>query len=230
MNPQDSTIDVAVCVGSSTAGTGPRIGSYHGELIFDSTHVSVVRIQRQGGGMRVENGALPGKVAFAGASPSGFESGPLLDVLLRVRGGALPTLRLRMPELNAVSGTDLTPTLAIATSAPCAPAGAHGAAPHLARLSPASISMTAVAAGQMIAVDVTGCGFDPTQNAVRFGQVSLSSIRSDGDGTHLRFVVPLQVPSSGEVPPQRIGPGSYVVVVVTPRGVSDSLSFTITLR
>lgn len=116
--PRDSLLRATVCVRLPPAGV-TRIGSYHGELHFDSSLVAAVRVQRpapasgarggsEGGGMRVENTTIPGQVNFAGASPSGFPAGALVSVVLRLRTpGARPAVRLRMLELNGTDGADL---------------------------------------------------------------------------------------------------------------------------
>ncbi len=103
-----ATVTVCVIARSSTV----RIGSYHGELRFDSASVRVVRVEKPEGGMRVENAGLPGRVNFAGAAPDGFAPGALVSVVLRIRTrGIEPALRLTMRELNAVDGTNLLPGL-----------------------------------------------------------------------------------------------------------------------
>jgi len=112
----------------------------------------------------------------------------------------------------------------------CANAAHNAQPPHLSRLARDSISFTAIAAGGVIEVEVDGCKFDAMRNSVSFGPVTLRNVASSAGGTRLRFVLPTQVPSSGEVPPQQIGAGTYRVLVTTPCGTSNSLPFTITLR
>src|SRR5262245_36945582 len=103
--PRDTLVSVAVCV-LLTRASAARIGSYHGELYFDSSTTRIARVEKPpGGGMRVENTTLAGRVNFAGAAPTGFSSGPLLNVVLRVRRGAVPHVRLKIVELNATDGT-----------------------------------------------------------------------------------------------------------------------------
>ena len=116
------------------------------------------------------------------------------------------------------------------TADTCANAAHNAQPPHLSRLARDSISFTAIAAGGVIEVEVEGCKFDATRNSVSFGPVTLRNVASSAGGTRLRFVLPTQVPSSGEVPPQQIGAGTYRVLVTTPCGTSNSLPFTITLR
>ena len=115
---RDTVATASVCVMRPRAST-TRIGSYHGELYFDSTAASVVRVERPADGLRVENTTLAGRVNFAGAAPTGFSSGALVHVLLRMKTpGAVPRLRLRMLELNAVDGSSLMKTLATPATSP----------------------------------------------------------------------------------------------------------------
>lgn len=105
--PRDTVVTATVCVVPARAGAA-TIGSYHGELHFDSTAVRVLRVQKPDGGVRVENTTLEGQVNFAGAAPNGFPGRALVTVVLRVRSvGADPRLRLEMKELNATDGTSL---------------------------------------------------------------------------------------------------------------------------
>ena len=111
---RDSLASVAVCVVTPRESKA-KIGSYHGELYFDSTAARVLRVEKLGGGLRVENTTLAGRVNFAGASPSGFAARSLLNVVLRVKKpGARPKLELKMLELNAIDGTSLMNRLVIA--------------------------------------------------------------------------------------------------------------------
>jgi len=110
----DTVVTAAVCV-VPPKSSATKIGSYHGELYFDSTAARVLRVEKLGGGLRVENTTLAGRVNFAGASPSGFAARSLLNVVLRVKKpGARPKLELKMLELNAIDGTSLMNRLVIA--------------------------------------------------------------------------------------------------------------------
>ena len=114
VQPRDSLVRATVCIARPSASK--RIGSYHGELTFDSTLARVASVVKPAGGMRVENTTLAGRVKFAGADPAGFGEDALLTVVLHVRGAnairARDTIRLKMLELNAVDGTDLMKQLA----------------------------------------------------------------------------------------------------------------------
>lgn len=111
---RDTLLTATVCVVPARAST-TKIGSYHGELHFDSNAVSVVRVQKPEGGVRVENTTLKSQVNFAGAAPSGFPGRALVTVVLRVRkAGAQPVLRLKMKELNSTDGANLMQQLVTA--------------------------------------------------------------------------------------------------------------------
>jgi hypothetical protein len=110
MRARDTVVTAQVCVVPRTEAGGQRakIGSYHGELRFDSTNARVLRVEKPAGGVRVENARIAGAVRFAGAEPLGFQAGQLLSVVLRVaKPGMRPVVRLTMIELNATDGTSL---------------------------------------------------------------------------------------------------------------------------
>ena len=106
----DTVVTARVCVVPKSAAT--KIGSYHGELRFDSTVVRVVRVEKTAGGMRAENATKRGLVKFAGATPDGFPHGAVMSVVLRLaKRGQAPTFSLSMLELNTVDGQPLLPKL-----------------------------------------------------------------------------------------------------------------------
>ena len=116
MRARDSVVSAAVCVVTARSSTA-KIGSYHGELYFDSTAASVLRVEKTTDGLRVENTSLAGRVNFAGAAPTGFSTRMLLNLKLRVRkAGAHPRLRLKMLELNATDGRNLMKQLVISAA------------------------------------------------------------------------------------------------------------------
>jgi len=109
---RDTAVIATVCVKLS-ARSAARLGSYHGELHFDTSLVRSVRVVKADGGMRVENATVAGQVNFAGADPTGFADGALVKVVLRLRtAGARPALNLEMKELNTVDGVDLMKQMA----------------------------------------------------------------------------------------------------------------------
>ena len=101
----DTLVVATVCIVSRTA----KIGSYHGELSFDTTAARFVRAEAlTADGMHAENGRESGRIRFAGAAPTGFSEPALLSVTLRVRkAGTRPTVHLDMRELNATDGASL---------------------------------------------------------------------------------------------------------------------------
>src|SRR5215218_5004898 len=58
----DSVLVVTVCL-LARPGEKP-VGSYHGELRFDSLGARVVRVDHAPDGVRVENPNVPGRIAF----------------------------------------------------------------------------------------------------------------------------------------------------------------------
>jgi hypothetical protein len=102
------TLIATVCVVPMRGSAALKIGSYHGELHFDST-ATVVRVDKPEGGVRVENTTIRGQVNFAGAAPSGFPGRSLVTVVLKLGKPAVkPTLRLQIKELNTTDGQKLS--------------------------------------------------------------------------------------------------------------------------
>lgn len=105
LQPRDTLVRATVCVARAAA---TKIGSYHGELTFDSTLARVVNVTKPAAGMRVENTTRKGLVKFAGANPSGFSEVAVITVTLRVRAPrAAESVQLKLLELNSIDGTDL---------------------------------------------------------------------------------------------------------------------------
>lgn len=101
----DTILTAVVCLRHAP---GVKVGSYHGELLFDASSARVLGVERPRGGMRVENAKEGGRVRFAGAEASGFSDGMLLRVRMRMtRAGMVPPIALQMKELNSISGTSL---------------------------------------------------------------------------------------------------------------------------
>jgi hypothetical protein len=115
---RDTVMTASVCVLPGAAAAA-KIGSYHGELRFDSTRARVLRVAKPAGGVRVENTGVSGVVKFAGAEPTGFAPGQLLSIVFRVRTpGPPPALQLKMIELNGTDGTSLLKHLVTSNRAP----------------------------------------------------------------------------------------------------------------
>ena len=110
----DTVVRASVCVVPSRAGADMRLGSYHGELHFNPAIYTVTSVEKAGGGVRVENANIAGQLNFAGASPQGLPGRALVTVVLRVRGGQRPALRLMMKELNTTDGRSLMKGLVVA--------------------------------------------------------------------------------------------------------------------
>jgi hypothetical protein len=105
VHPSDTLVTATVCIVSRSA----KIGSYHGELLYDSLTARFVRAETPtAAGMHAENSRESGRLRFAGAAPTGFPEPALLSVTLRVRkAGTRPAVRLDVRELNATDGASL---------------------------------------------------------------------------------------------------------------------------
>lgn len=108
------TMSATVCVVPARGMRALEVGSYHGELHFDSTAATVVRVEKPTGGVRVENATRKGRVNFAGAAPTGFPGRALVTVVLQLRSAsARPALLLRIKELNTTGGQKLLQELVV---------------------------------------------------------------------------------------------------------------------
>lgn len=102
---RDTVVTAVVCLRHAP---DVKVGSYLGDLLFDTTRARVLNVTHPIGGMRVENAREGGRVRFAGADPQGFRDGVLLEVTLRLRvAGQAPTFSLQMKELNSTAGASL---------------------------------------------------------------------------------------------------------------------------
>ena len=95
--------------------------------------------------------------------------------------------------------------------------------PHVDSLSPSSAT---IAGDAVVEVVIHGAGFTPAGNMVTFGPAELGPLASP-DGKTIRFVVPTTMPSRGEVPPMRLGPGEFSVHVRNGSGESNAMPFTV---
>ncbi len=107
------------------------------------------------------------------------------------------------------------------------PSALSGPPPALAQITPSSSAVNT-------SVTVTGSGFAPTGNVVKFGRGYIRDVSSP-DGTTLRFNVPdgldlcapdTMGPCPGGFP--EVMPGEYEVAVITNRETSNALKFTVT--
>jgi hypothetical protein len=99
-----------------------------------------------------------------------------------------------------------------------------------------ALSPTSGSVGTEVAV--TGYGFTPSDNTIRFGAGYINDLNS-ADGVTLRFTVPegqnLCPPTDAHSPPvapcpgayPRVTPGSYFISVLNTNGTSNSLNFTV---
>lgn len=227
----DTTITALVCL---TAGTGASgIGSYHGELAYDTSAARVLSVRHPSDGARLENDRAPGVIAFVGASTSTFASGVQLTVRFRLKApGRAPALVLRISELNDAAGHSLRPTLRVDSLSGPAP-GAGGRAtgrdscatgvPFIRSIVPAQVNLSA---GDMTPIEITGCAF-ATTNTLSIGPVTFDSVPSLDSGTRIRFVVPTVLRSTGEVPPRQMPRGTVDVVVTTARASSNHVQLVL---
>jgi hypothetical protein len=112
---RDTVVTAYVCAFPAKASA--KIGSYHGEVHFDSTRARVLHVRKPAGGVRVENAQIPGMVKFAGAEPTGFAAGQLLSIALRVgKAGTTPGVRLKMIELNGTDGASMLKQLVVTSN------------------------------------------------------------------------------------------------------------------
>lgn len=233
VNPQrasarDSLVTVTVCLAGSES-TG-RIGSYHGELLYDRNTATLVRLNPVTGGARADN-AQSDRISFAGANPTGFTSPVVLSAVFMMRTRAAPSLKLRILEANGVNGSDLSKLVAFVPN-PRAPheactAPAAKRAPVIEDLVPDSVANSTVLSGEPIVIEVRGCGFDATNNTVYFGPYPVSGVPSSEGGTRLQFAVPQYQATGGEVSPRPIQSGTFAVSVTTRNGKSNIASFVI---
>ena len=106
-------------------------------------------------------------------------------------------------------------------------------------LSSPSLTALAPASGSVgTAVAVSGGGFTPTGNTVKFGKGYINDLASS-DGVTIRFTVPEglnlcppitdqspAVPCAGAYP--RVTPGQYSISVMNANGTSTNLTFVVT--
>jgi hypothetical protein len=90
-----------------------------------------------------------------------------------------------------------------------------------------------VSRGEQVTVTVVGRDFD-VLNTVRFGRIALrqvSRLSHSRTASTLQFTVPVndeQQPDRGGAPVRPLASGRYSVQVITARGTSNAVSFTLT--
>ena len=251
VEPRDTVVEARICLRMRDPKI--RIGSYHGVVTWDSTKARLVDVEKGRMGMRLENTTKAGMVDFAGAFPAGFDDRAALTLELSLaKAGKLPPMTLHMYELNEVRGTVLTPMLSVTgypatirtvagrvrkDTAVVARSSATDSSKK--RSSSSGVSSSLVATKVQITsvspaeprigteVVVRGTGFTPTGNTIQLGRIEIRDLPSANGGTLIRFTLPTELPSRGEVPPKVISGGEYTVVVRNARGVSNTLRFTV---
>ena len=108
---------------------------------------------------------------------------------------------------------------------------------HRGALAPTIETMTPLAAdvsrGEQVTVTIVGRDLDAL-NTVRFGPIALrqvSRVSHSRTASTLRFTVPVndeQLPDRGGAPVRPLSSGRYSVQVITARGTSNALFFTLT--
>ena len=79
-----------------------------------------------------------------------------------------------------------------------------------------------------IEITISGRTFTDTASVVTFGPVRMERVRSEANGTRIVFQAPKASPSTGEVPPAPLLPGTYELRVITGAGTSNAVSFALT--
>lgn len=241
----DTLLSVIVCLRSATPAEA--IGSFHGEVRYDTMTARVVGVDHLAGGAQQENTADRGRIRFAGAVPHGADTaGALLRVRLRTSvPGRVPWVDLAMLEVNSTQGAALISRVRVSGLAdgPSAPTGgfawegnehagdrppsrtaqARLRAPVIYSIDPRRV--TDRGQGEAHVVTIRGRHFGADDNVVLFGSVRIPGVRSTRGGTVLRFTVPTEVVTGGEAPPQPVGAGRYRIRVQTSGGTSGALVF-----
>lgn len=241
----DTLLSVIVCLRPGTRAE--PIGSYHGEMRYDTSTARLVGVDHLAGGAQQENTADRGRIRFAGAAPGGADTaGSLLRVRLRMLApGRIPWVDLAMLEVNSTQGAALITRVQVSglPEGPAVPVGGFSweaqerggerstpAGPQARLRAPVVHSMTPariVDRGQGAAhvVTIRGRYFTADDNVVLYGSIRITNVRSTKGGTVLQFTVPTEVVTGGEAPPPPVGPGSYKVRVQTRGGTSRALVF-----
>jgi hypothetical protein len=79
-----------------------------------------------------------------------------------------------------------------------------------------------------VRIVLQGSGFAVTGNIVTFGGIPSDPLDSTEEGSRITYMIPKEKPTAGEVPPEELLPGEYLVTVTTPGGTSEPLLFTLT--
>jgi hypothetical protein len=220
IGPRDSVTRVRLCLAGATADT--RVNSLSARIVVDTAFGRVVDIDRPSAPAIVARAdTSKGTVLVAGAASNGVADGSLVTVRVRMlRPGTLPRVSIVLTEMNSPTGTSLVTRANVANlDAKCA-----GAQPAVFEVLPPAISADP---GEPIDLRINGCGFSADKNTVKFGDLTVSNIKSSDRGTHIRVVIPKQTRATSEAAPMPLGAGDYDVTVNNGRGTSNAKRVTL---
>jgi len=222
-----STVTAWVCIATPTSGG--TIGSYHGEVAWDSTAARALDARQLAPGAQATNINGRGVARFAGAFTRGFAGGELLRLRFRRLKSDRP-VRLVL-RWNDITFSDARAALRNDSLAPPRPdvvaaQSATTCRPSEVKLFTLAPDTFALSSGDRSAVMVRGCGFAAV-NTVEVGPATLRGVRASKDGTELLFVVPQTLDATGEVPPMTMPRGNVTVRVVTAAGASNTLTLVL---
>ena len=99
--------------------------------------------------------------------------------------------------------------------------------PHIDAVDPDSV---VVPSGAVVQVVLRGHAFapgQPGQNVVQFGDVRLTGVPANGDGTQISVTIPDRVPVRGDAAPLPLESGRYPIHVETAAGTSNTVSLRV---
>ena len=230
------TAVVTICLNAAT--TRPGISSYAGRLTFPPGVIAFDSASPTLGGVRTASLAGPGVLRFAGSHPSGFSSGAILAVRLRLlRQGFLSPLGLTLADLRTLDGRSAMPHLWVQGRAPFRvearrPGGGVRIArpladstPRLSSLDRVTVGSSQLSSGQVVTLTIFGSNFDHAGNIVMFGPVTIAGLASNG--STIKFAVPAEFEAQRGAPPMAMIPNEYQITVKTSHGTSNALHFRI---
>jgi hypothetical protein len=219
LHARDSSARVRLCLATSR---DTHVNSLSARVVVDTAFGQVEGVAGTGApSILARADTTAGTVRVAGASTAGLSDGALVTIRVRLaRPGTLPRVSVVLTEMNTVDGTSLaTRTNVGGLDVQCA-----GDTPALLEVLPPAASADP---GEPLDLRIDGCGFSADKNVVRVGEITVRNVRSTERGTHIRLVVPKELPSRGEVPPMLLGAGAYDVTVNNGRGTSNAKRVTL---
>jgi hypothetical protein len=203
--PSDSLVIVRLCLASTE-----RIGSYMASVTFDSSHMRVARVDARAG-MQATNARTPGIVRVAGAAPSGFPNGELLRIAFTSAEQSLDRISIVVSEANSTSGVSILGETDIAGW----PRDSQSAsAPVIDSISPQDGELED---DRVTDITIYGSGFAALGNLVVFGSAQVPGLRSEAEGTIIRF----------PAPGIRVADGKALIRVKHNGMESNAVSFTV---